>query len=188
MSAKDRSSSAPGWGALAPILTILLIAAYRLAPHPSNVAPVGALFVLSGLYVRTGWRMWALPFGAVLASDALVYLRWDGSLFHLERLVDYGGFALIALMGRATSGSLGLRIASVAAAPILFYLVSNFGVWLWGEGLYARTLDGLANCYVAALPFFRGTLFGDWLFAGAGMLAIEGFPRVRGFRLPALRA
>jgi hypothetical protein len=164
---------------LVAALAILLIAGYRFAPHPWNVAPVGALFVLSGLYMGAGWRAWALPFAAVVLSDALVYLRWDGSLIHPDRLVDYLGLALVLLTARAASGrGLGFRLGSVAAAPVIFYLVSNFGVWLFSARLYPHTLQGLADCYVAAIPFFRGTLIGDWLFALSGMAAIEGLPRL----------
>jgi hypothetical protein len=65
-------------------------------------------------------------------------------------------------------------------APVLFYLISNFAVWLGADRLYPHTLSGLADCYVAAIPFFRGTLAGDWLFGLAGMLAIEGLPRLFG--------
>ena len=97
-------------------------------------------------------------------------------------LVDYAAFTLIAVVARAAAGSLVLRISSVVATPIIFYMISNFGVWLGSERLYPHTLQGLTDCYVAALPFFRGTLVGDWLFAGTGMLAIEGLPRVRGLR------
>jgi hypothetical protein len=165
--------------ALLPLFAILMIAAYRLAPHPWNVAPVGAMFVLGGLYMGRSWRGWVLPFAAVLVSDALVYLRWDGTVFHPERLVDYVGFAMIAAMGlAAASRGWKARVASVVATPVLFYLVSNFGVWLASTVTYPHTLSGLADCYVAALPFLRGTLIGDWLFAGAGMLAIEGLPRL----------
>lgn len=165
---------------LAPLATILLIAGYRMAPHPWNVAPVGALFALSGLYLGRSWKSWALPFAAVLGSDALVYLRWDGSLLHPARLVDYLAFALVLLIARACAGRrLSGRVGAVLAAPIAFYLVSNFGVWLGGERLYAHAASGLVDCYVAALPFFRGTLAGDWLFGLAGMLAIEGLPRLR---------
>jgi hypothetical protein len=166
-------------GVLVPLLTILLIAAYRMAPHPWNVAPVGALFVLSGLYLGATWRAWVLPFAAVLLSDAVVYLRWDGSLLHPERLGDYAGFALVLLIGLAAAQRPGAaRIGSVLAAPVVFYLVSNFAVWLGAERLYPHTLAGLRDCYVAAIPFFRGTLAGDWLFGLAGMLAIEGLPRL----------
>src|SRR5438270_5089421 len=143
-----RPSVSPG--ALLPLSTILLIAAYRLAPHPWNVAPVGALFALSGLYLGKGWRAWALPFAAVIASDAFVYLRWDGSLLHPERIGDYAAFALILLTTQwcAARGA-ALRIGGVLAAPVLFYLISNFAVWLSGAPAYPYTLAGLADCYVA---------------------------------------
>jgi hypothetical protein len=164
---------------LVAALTILLMAAYRLAPHPWNLAPAGALFLLGGLYLGRDWRGWALPFAAMLVSDVMLNLRWDGHLFYAGRLVDYAGFALVLLLGRAAAGrGWGPRIAGVAAAPFVFFLVSNFGVWVFGTNGYAHTLDGLAQCYAAGLPFLRGTVIGDWLFAAAGILAIEGLPRL----------
>jgi hypothetical protein len=173
-------------GLIIPVATVALIAAYRLAPHPWNVAPVGALFALSGLYLGRGWKAWALPFAAVMASDAVVYLRWDGSLAHPERLGDYLAFAPVLLMGR-WGGSRGAaaRIASVLMAPVVFFAISNFAVWLGAERLYPHTLAGLRDCYVAAIPFFRGTLAGDWLFGLAGMAAIEGLPRLAAPRVNA---
>jgi len=44
-------------------------------------------------------------------------------------------------------------------------------VWLVGD-LYPRTLDGLATCYIAAIPFFRNTLAGD---AGYTVALFGGF-------------
>jgi hypothetical protein len=47
--------------------------------------------------------------------------------------------------------------------------MSNFGVWLTGINLagqpYAKSFAGLTECYVAGLPFLRGTMLGDWGFA-----------------------
>jgi hypothetical protein len=58
----------------------------------------------------------------------------------------------------------------------LFYLISNFGVWLFGLNLanqpYPKTLAGLAECYVAALPFLHGTMAGDWAFMAVFAVAI----------------
>ena len=162
---------------------IVLMAVYRAAPHPWNVAPASALFLLGGLYLGKGWCGWAIPFVALIVSDAILYWQWDHTLWRPERLIDYGGFALIGLLGRAAADRpAGVRIGAVAAAPFVFYLVSNFGVWLNSHGLYARTSQGLVDCYVAGLPFLRGTVMGDWLFAGAGILATEAparFTRVR---------
>jgi hypothetical protein len=162
-----------------PLLMIVAIAAYRWAPHPWNVAPVGALFALSGLYVTRRWIAWVAPLAAVVASDIPLYLRFDGTLLHADRLVDYMGFALVLLIGRACAGrALAARAGAVLAAPVVFYLVSNFGVWLVGEVGYPHTLGGLADCYLAGVPFFRGTLAGDWLFGLGGMAVIEGLPRL----------
>ena len=48
---------------------------------------------------------------------------------------------------------------------MLFYLTTNFGVWLFGDGaLDPKTAAGLWQCYVAALPFFRNWLIGMAVF------------------------
>ena len=46
------------------------------------------------------------------------------------------------------------------SGSLVFFVVTNLGVWLVGD-LYPRTLDGLVTCYIAAIPFFRNTLAGD---------------------------
>ena len=39
---------------------------------------------------------------------------------------------------------------------LIFFLISNFGVWLLGS-LYEKNFSGLINCYVLAIPFFKNT-------------------------------
>ena len=46
---------------------------------------------------------------------------------------------------------------------MLFYIVTNFGMWLF-SGIYPRTLAGLEACYVAAIPFFQNTVAGDLVY------------------------
>jgi hypothetical protein len=158
---------------LATLGAIALVALYRIAPHPWNVTPVGAMFVLGGFYLGRGFAWMVAPFAGLLLSDAVLNMAHDGRPVHLDRLIDYLAFALIGLAARWTAEKpLGARIGVVVAAPFAFFLISNFGVWL-GGGLYPHTLSGLVDCYTLALPFFRGTLFGDWLFAGVGLLALE---------------
>jgi hypothetical protein len=43
---------------------------------------------------------------------------------------------------------------------IQFFLLTNFGSWLWFQ-TYPKTVTGLVDCYVAAIPFFGWTLAGD---------------------------
>jgi hypothetical protein len=61
-------------------------------------------------------------------------------------------------------------IAAALSGGMLFFFVTNFGVWLQG-GLYAHSWDGLLQCYINALPFLRNTLLGD-VFFSASMYAI----------------
>jgi hypothetical protein len=49
---------------------------------------------------------------------------------------------------------------------------------------YPPTLSGLAECYVAAIPFFQNTLAGDLLFSA---LLFGGFALLER-RIPLLRA
>jgi hypothetical protein len=52
-------------------------------------------------------------------------------------------------------------IASLTiAGSILFFVVTNFGVW-WFFDTYPKNSHGLLACYVAGIPYFRGTLCGD---------------------------
>ncbi|MDE2485780.1 MAG: hypothetical protein KGO51_00130 [Alphaproteobacteria bacterium] len=164
---------------VATLAAIAAVAVYRIAPHLPNLTPVGAMFVLGGLYLGRNLAWMAAPFAGLLVSDTVLNLAYDGRAFHPERMLDYAAFAAVALFARwAAERPIAWRIAAVAGAPVGFFLISNFGVWAAGGSLpgapaYPHTLSGLAECYTAALPFFRGTLFGDWLFAGAGMLALE---------------
>ena len=74
---------------------------------------------------------------------------------------------LIVLMGRGLLRrriSLGrLGIAAMSSA-VLFFVVTNFGSWLSFD-TFPPTLSGLASCYIAGIPFFKGTLLGDVLYS-----------------------
>jgi hypothetical protein len=163
---------------------VVLVALYRVLPHPWNVSPVGALFLLGGLYRPRVWSGWAVPLAAVLISDLVIDAAAHHA-FQAGRLIDYLGFGLVYGLGRAATGrGFGAKAASLVLMSLTFFLVSNFGVWL-ATSLYPHTLAGLADCYVAGVPFVRGTVAGDWLFAVSGMLATEGAALLIGQRRPA---
>lgn len=162
-----------GWTRFAAVAAIAAVAVYRITPHMPNLTPVGAMFVLGGLYLgrSVGWM--GVPFAGLLASDAVLNLAYDGHPIHAGRVFDYAAFAVVGLTARlAAERPIGWRAAAVVAAPVIFFLLSNLGVWLGGS-MYPHTASGLGACYLAALPFFRGTLMGDWLFAGVGLAALE---------------
>ncbi len=138
-------------------LALLLIAAgiaLRFAPHPANFAPIGALALFAGVVLPRRYAF-AVPLAAMIVSDALLG-------FHSVIAYTWGSFALIGAIGwlvRRRPSAPHVVTGSLAGS-VLFFLITNFGVWLH-TGLYAKTWGGLVQSYTLALPFFRNTLAGD---------------------------
>ena len=163
---------------LAILSAILIAASLRLMPHPPNFTPIGAMALFGGAYFGRHALAFAAPLGALLLSDAVIG-------FHSGMPYVYASVARIALVGLAVRTKLTpLRIGAAAvASSVLFFAVTNFGVWL-ADGMYPQTLSGLAACYAAAIPFFQNTLAGDLVFT---TLLFGGFALVER-RVPMLRA
>jgi hypothetical protein len=141
---------------------VIFVIIFRLIPHPANFAPVGALAMLSGFVLPRKYAIW-LPLTAMAISDLII-----GT--HNLMLWTWGSFALLTLLSnhyarRRTVGS-GTVVAGAIAGGLMFYVVTNLGVWLQ-SGMYSLTFEGLVLCYYNALPFLRNTLLGDLFFATA---------------------
>ncbi len=67
-------------------------------------------------------------------------------------------------MDTATEDYLGACCDRFDCRSVVFFLISNSGIWVAGK-LYPLTMSGLAACYVAALPFFRNSIMGDLAYA-----------------------
>ena len=77
----------------------------------------------------------------------------------------YGSFFLIGLMvSHFSSAKLSSLIGLSLSGPTLFFLTTNFGVWL-GSSIYSQDIQGLVQCYVLALPFYASSLSATLLFA-----------------------
>lgn len=151
---------------------ILLGVVSRIVPHPWNATPVMAIALFGGTYLPKRWAI-LLPLLIVAVSDLII--GW-----HSTVPWTWGALALTGLLGwwiRQRPGASRV-VAGAVGGSVLFFLISNFGVWVEG-GLYPRTLSGLQECFVAAIPFFRGTLLGDLIFATVffGGFALASTPR-----------
>ena len=56
------------------------------------------------------------------------------------------------------------RISGALIGALLFYLITNFGVWSLGS--YGYNLNGILTCYTLALPFFAYSLISTFIFSG----------------------
>lgn len=147
--------------ALKTIVVISLIAvaaALRIAPHPWNFTPIGAMAIFSGAMLRSRWMKFTLPLLALFAGDIFVGL-------HKLVPVVYASFLVSVAIGMWLEKRRSVpRIAGVTlAGAAQFFLVTNFAVWLAFD-TYPKTAAGLAACYAAGLPLFANTLAGDALY------------------------
>ena len=55
------------------------------------------------------------------------------------------------------------RILGALSGAVLFFIVTNFGVWL--SGSYGYTLSGLILCFTLAIPFFAYSLISTLIFS-----------------------
>jgi hypothetical protein len=162
---------------IALLAAIAAAAALRLVPHPPNFSPIDAMALFSGAYVGRRLLAFAAPLAALLLSD-LVLGFYPGMLF------QYAAVILIVLLSTlALSRVTVLRLAAAAiASSVLFFAISNFGVWAV-SGMDAHTPAGLGACYLAAIPFFQNTIAGDLFYAallfGGFALAEHFVPRLR---------
>jgi hypothetical protein len=87
--------------------------------------------------------------------------------FHSTIPFVYISFLIAGLIGfRLSQNKKTLTIIIAAlSSSMLFYLITNFGVWLV-SGMYPHTIAGLINCFVLALPFYRNTILGDLIYVG----------------------
>jgi len=134
----------------------------RFVPHAPNFTPVAAIALFSGAYLNKRYAF-IVPLVLMITSDLFIGL-------HNVVIFTWGAFALITILGlwlKKHRSVLGITAKSLVSA-IIFYLVSNFGVWLMGW--YPKTPKGLIDCYVMGLPFIRNftvaTLFYALAFFG----------------------
>jgi len=140
------------------LVLTLSAAASRLIPHPPNFTPVVAMALFGGAQFSDKRSAFLVTFGALLLSDLVLG-------FHSQVIATYGCLALIVGIGfwLRQKKSAGNIVIAALVSSILFFVITNFGVWLI-DTLYPKTLSGLIECFAMALPFFRNTLSGDMLF------------------------
>ncbi|MCB0644999.1 MAG: hypothetical protein KDC44_25310 [Phaeodactylibacter sp.] len=150
---------------------ILLAALSRLLPHPPNFTPIGGMALFGAAYFGRKYLAVLVPLVALWISnfllDNLVYAEYYEGIVWISNIGVY-----IAILAVVAFGWLVLKkvrfsnlILASLGASLLFFIVSNVGVWLSGM-IYPKTWAGLVECFTLAIPFFGNTLFGDLLFVG----------------------
>lgn len=156
-------------------LALIAIAAlYRIIPgRPYGFAPQIAMALFGGAVIKDKKLAFALPILSMFLSDVLFeFLYYTGVStmhgFYEGQLTNYLLFALLTIGGFFIKkiNLVNVIVASLAA-PTVYFLLSNFMVWLSGTGGYQRpqTFEGLMTCFADGLPFYQNSLAGTLCFS-----------------------
>lgn len=151
---------------IVPAAVLIVFAAFtRLLPHYPNFTAIGAIALFGGAVIKDRKLAMLLPLAALFISDLCLQLFTATKGFYGKgQIFVYGSFILITWLATFIRKKNVMNIAFAGIwSGILFYLISNFGEWLFST-LYPRTLAGLAEGYVAGIPFINGQFFGSFFF------------------------
>lgn len=173
----DANKTIQGVSSQAPLicgLLGLLTLALRFAPLPENFSAFGALAIFCGVFATNANRWW-IPVAVLFFADCIghfAHIPGMGFYNPLAMTLNYLGLASMTLVAQAFRSKItqsstklfaGLPIATLSGS-LAFFLISNFGAWLDPRMQYAKSLNGLLDCYLAAIPFWRSTLASDLVF------------------------
>ena len=139
---------------LTSISIFLSLALSRFIPHPPNFTSLIAL----SFYVPIFFGLRFIP--VLLISFAITDLVIG---YHSGTHWTWGSVLIIGLISQYFNKNLISRLSGSLLAALIFFVVTNFGVW--SSGMYGYTLQGIFNCYIYAIPFFAYTLISTILFS-----------------------
>jgi len=109
------------------------------------------------------------PLAALMATDYVLTVFTYHYSFSLAGVRDHLGVVPGGDGARAFSSSepdhVRARGRGRDSRPTLFFVVSNYAVWVGGD-MYPRTMGGLIACYAAAVPFYRNDVLSTGIVAG----------------------
>ena len=155
------------------LIGIIFIASLsRLIPHIPNFSPLGAISLFGAAFFKEKWKAILVPISATWVSDLFIN-NIIYSHYNLNFVWFYQGFHWVILsyifiifLGRfLLKNSLSIFRLGLGAlfSGVIFFIISNFGVWMSGV-MYSKDFAGMISCYLAGIPFFKGTILGNFFY------------------------
>ena len=139
------------------IFITLILVLSRIIPHPPNFTPILAGIIFLPFIKKDLAFSIIAPLAAMLISDLIIGM-------HSLMLWTYAPIIFLSCLTYYFNQDSILRIGTLAVvSPIVFFLVSNFGVWISGSS-YTEDMSGLIECYFNAIPFYASSAISCLLF------------------------
>tara|TARA_A100001015_G_C14632506_1_gene572263 strand:- start:16 stop:525 length:510 start_codon:yes stop_codon:yes gene_type:complete len=136
------------------LISFFSILISRIIPHPPNfTSTIAIMFYLPALF---GSRFTVVVLLAFILSDFFIGI-------HKLIFFTWGSLLLVGFIAKYFK-SFYFRIVGISVSCFLFFLITNFGVWLSGD-LYALNYNGFITCYTLAIPFLQNSLISSLIFS-----------------------
>ena len=130
------------------------LAASRFIPHPPNFTSLIAL----AFYIPA---ILGVKFMPIIVISFFITDLFLG--IHQVVFFTWGSVLLIGLISKFFLKNTTYRLIGSIASVFVFFIITNFGVWL--SGMYEVSFNGLILCYTMALPFLGNSLISTLLFS-----------------------
>tara|TARA_B100000214_G_C23779716_1_gene540752 strand:- start:238 stop:744 length:507 start_codon:yes stop_codon:yes gene_type:complete len=148
------------------------LAASRFIPHPPNFTSLIAIgFYIPAIFGRN--YIFAVLMSFVITD---IFIGFHNTLFF-----TWGSIVLIGLISKYFKKSFIKRLGGSLLGCCIFYIITNFGVWM--TGLYGYSLSGLLSSYFLAIPFFGYTIISTIIYAFFIELIIKIFVQDKYFSI-----
>ena len=140
------------------IFFILLLVLSRVVPHPPNFTPILAGIIFLPFIKKDFTFSMIVPIVVMLISDFIIGM-------HSLMLWTYLPILILSFLAFYFYQDSFRRIINLAIfSPIIFFILSNFGVWV-NSAKYSRNFSGLVECYIYAIPFYASSAISCILFS-----------------------
>jgi hypothetical protein len=154
------------------IILIFILVFSRLIPHPPNFTPIISASIISGYLFKKINISLFIVLSSMILSDLFIG-------FHKTIFFTYLSlFTIIIIFSKINNiiNKKNLFLFGLAGS-LIFFLISNFGVWLIGD-IYEKNLTGLLSCYILAIPFLKNSILSTIIFLYLAFWASSKHPNV----------
>ncbi len=150
-------------------LVVLIVLTRTIFHIGENIEFVTAASIASGYFLQKKNYSFLVPLFGLAISDILIgntlifTFTWSG--FIAAPLL---GILLYKKIASMIIGSEAMGIIST----MIFFLWTNFGVVVT-TNMYAKTVEGLVQSYISALPFLRNQLLANIIFVPLVLITIS---------------
>lgn len=129
----------------------LFLTISRLIPHEPNFTPILSISILGYLFSKILLLKVLIVLGSMFFSDLII---------GVHDFIIYVYFSLMLLIIISNNKN---YIYMIFLGPLIFFIITNFGVWL-SSAYYTKNIEGLIECFYMAIPFFKNTILSTFFY------------------------